>query len=70
METTAKATERLCLELMKGNVGRAIAEMETYLTAWPQQQTRERLSAIKEDYERMAVYWRQGAETLKGLNCI
>ena len=49
METTAKATERLCLELMKGNVGRAIAEMETYLTAWPQQQTRERLSAIKED---------------------
>ena len=62
METTAKATERLCLELMKGNVGRAIAEMETYLTAWPQQQTRERLSAIKEDYERMAVYWRQGAE--------
>ena len=62
METTAKATERLCLELMKGNAGRAIAEMETYLAAWPQQQTQERLQAVKEDYELMTGYWRRGVE--------
>lgn len=62
METTAKATERLCLELMKGNAGRAIVEMETYLAAWPQQQTQERLQAVKEDYELMTGYWRRGVD--------
>ena len=50
---------------MTGNVGRAIAEMETYLAAWPQQQTRERLTAIKEDYMLMSEYWRQGTEDPK-----
>lgn len=52
--------QRVHLRLMSANVGMAIMEMETYLAAWPQPQTSERLSAIKKDYELMADYWRQG----------
>lgn len=60
MATTDKAMQRVHLRLISANAGMAIMEMETYLAAWPQPQTSERLSAIKKDYELMADYWRQG----------
>lgn len=60
MATTDKAMQRVHLRLMSANAGMAIMEMETYLAAWPQPQTSERLTAIKKDYELMADYWRQG----------
>ena len=60
--TMDKATERIYEQLIDGNVGLAIAEMETYLSAWPQPQTQERLNALKEEYELMAGYWRRGIE--------
>lgn len=56
------ATERILNQLLKGNVGLAIAEMEVYLAAWPQVQTSERLRDIKEQYELLAGYWRQGMD--------
>ena len=53
-------TSRILEQLRAGNVGLAIAETETYLAAWPQVQTAERLSDIKKEYELMVGYWRQG----------
>ena len=60
--TGDNATERVQRELKRGNVGMAIAEMEVYLAAWPQAQTAERLHELKEQYELMTGYWRQGAD--------
>ena len=54
--------ERIYKQLIDGNAGMAIAEMETYLAAWPQPQTTERLLELKEDYTLLAGYWRQGVE--------
>ena len=47
-------------QLRNGNVRLAIAEMEVFLAAWPQRQTTERLSELKQQYELMEGYWRQG----------
>lgn len=54
------ALQRVAGALLDGNAGRAIAEMETYLTAWPQPQTEEKLRMVREAYDQMAAYWRQG----------
>ena len=35
--------QQVAEQLYTGNVGKAIAEMETYLAAYPQQQTTEKL---------------------------
>jgi Flp pilus assembly protein TadD len=59
---TDKATERISNQLKAANVGLAIAEMEIFLTAWPQPQTAERLRAVKEEYELMTDYWQRGME--------
>ena len=56
------ATERILKQLKNGNVGLTIAEMEVYLAAWPQAQTAARLHDIKEEYELLAGYWRQGMD--------
>ena len=40
-------------------MGKAIAETEVYLAAWPNPQTLERLNAIKEDYLLLIEYWRK-----------
>ena len=56
------ATDRICRRLTEGNAGLAIAEMEVFLAAWPQPQTAARLQAVKEDYERMANYWKSGGD--------
>ena len=60
MTGTEQQIQRVAGELHRGNVGLAIAEMETYLTAYPQPQTMERLNGIKAEYELMADYWRRG----------
>ena len=48
--------------LQKGNTGWAIRCMENYLSAWPEQHTSEKLSQVKEDYDRMEAFWQQGGE--------
>ena len=60
MTGTEQQIQRVAGELHRGNVGLAIAEMETYLAAYPQPQTMERLNGIKAEYELMADYWRRG----------
>ena len=62
MTGTALQLQRVANELRFGNVGLAIAEMETYLAAYPQQQTLERLNGIKAEYELMVDYWRRGVK--------
>ena len=56
MGTTDIALERTFKQLIRGNVGMAIAEAETYLAAWPNPQTTEKLRAVKAEYELMADY--------------
>ncbi len=53
---------RVWTELKVADVGQAISEMETYLSAWPQLQTTERLQEVKADYALMTDYWRRGAD--------
>ncbi len=43
MGTTDKSLERIFNQLIAGNVGLAIAETETYLAAWPNPQTQQKL---------------------------
>ena len=60
MMTSDNAIKGVLQQLKQGNLGMAIAEMEVFLAAWPQTQTAERLSDIKQQYELMVGYWRQG----------
>ena len=60
MEQTENQLERVFKRLRNGNVGLAISEMETYLAAFPQPQTSDRLNGIKAEYELMVDYWRRG----------
>lgn len=62
MGTTEVALERVFRQLIAGNVGLTIAELETYLAAWPNPQTAERLQAIKDGYKLMVDYWQLGVE--------
>ena len=60
MGTTDISLQRIFQQLIKGNVGTAIAEAEIYLEAWPNQQTKDKLLTLKEDYRLMVSYWKQG----------
>ena len=60
MKTLDHSLERVYAQLCYGNCGMAIAELETYLAAWPDGQTAEALRVIKEEYSLMADYWRKG----------
>ena len=60
MGTTDKSLERIFHQLIVGNVGMAIAETETYLSAWPNPQTQQKLLDLKADYLLMEDHWRQG----------
>ena len=60
MTGTELQLQNVAKQLHIGNVGLAIAEMDTYLAAYPQQQTVERLNGIKAEYELMTDYWRRG----------
>ncbi len=53
--------KRIYDQLCAGNVGLAIMEMDTYLMAWPNPQSREKLETLKNEYDLMADYWMQGA---------
>ena len=53
---------RVQTALQEGNCGQAIQEMEAYLSAWPEQQTADKLQQLKEDYGMMTDYWRQGGK--------
>ncbi len=55
-----KTLERIRHALEGGNCGKAIHEMEIYLTAWPEQHTQEKLNSLLDDYKRMEAYWLQG----------
>ena len=62
MGTTDISLQRIFRQLSQGNVGMAIAEVEAYLSAWPNPQTSEKLSVIKQDYQLMADYWARGVQ--------
>ena len=62
MGTTDIAMERIFRQLIEGNAGLAIAETETFLAAWPNQQTSEKLRQVKEEYLLMADYWQMGVK--------
>ncbi len=60
MEKYDNPIEPIKKALTKGNCGDAIYEMNTYLTAWPEAHTQEKLDTLRNDYERMADYWLNG----------
>ncbi len=62
MGTTDISLQRIFRQLSEGNVGMVIAETETYLAAWPNPQTSEKLAVIKQDYQLMADYWARGVQ--------
>ena len=61
MGTIDTSLQRIYNQLQNGNAGLAIMELETYLTAWPNQQSREKLETLRSEYNLMADYWMQGA---------
>ena len=61
MGTIDTSLQRIYNQLQNGNAGLAIMELETYLTAWPNQQSREKLETLRSEYDLMADYWIQGA---------
>ncbi len=60
MGTVDIALERIFRQLIIGNVGLAINETDTYLAAWPNPQTKEKLDTMKQEYQLMTGYWQQG----------
>ena len=65
MGTIDTSLERVYDQLRAGNTGLAIMEMDTYLKAWPNQQSCEKLETLKSEYDLMADYWIQGATDLE-----
>lgn len=62
MGTTDTSLKLIFIQLINGNVGMAIAETETYLSAWPNPQTQEKLNDLKVEYRLMEEHWIQGTE--------
>ncbi len=62
MGTTDIALKRVFRELVQGNVGTTITEIETFLAAWPHPQSSEKLLVIKESYKLMEDYWERGVD--------
>ena len=62
MGTTDTSLKLIFIQLINGNVGMAIAETETYLSAWPNPQTQEKLNDLKVEYQLMEEHWIQGTE--------
>lgn len=62
MQKTDIALTRIFQELAAGNAGRAIAEALTYVMAWPNPQTKERLDTLNAEYQLMESYWRKGVK--------
>lgn len=57
-----KALERVTQALEQGNCGVAIREMETYLAAWPEQHTQEKLDALTAEYAELEREWKNGTK--------
>ena len=62
MGTTDTSLKLIFIQLINGNLGMAIAETETYLSAWPNPQTQEKLNDLKVEYQLMEEHWIQGTE--------
>ena len=62
MGTTDNSLKLIFNQLINGNLGMAIAETETYLAAWPNPQTQEKLNDLKVEYQLMEGHWIQGSE--------
>jgi tetratricopeptide (TPR) repeat protein len=62
MKSIDHSLEPVYRQLIAGNCGLAIAELEVYLAAWPDGQTVERLQVLKEEYNLMTDYWRKGMD--------
>ena len=60
--TTDNSLKLIFNQLINGNLGMAIAETETYLAAWPNPQTLEKLNDLKAEYQLMEEHWIQGSE--------
>ena len=60
MGTTDNSLKLIFIQLIEGNLGLAIAETETYLSAWPNPQTQEKLNDLKAEYQMMEEHWIQG----------
>ncbi len=60
MGTTDIALERVFRQLLNGNAGLVINEVDTYLSAWPNPQSKEKLDILKQEYQLMTGYWQQG----------
>jgi len=55
-----EAMNRVFMQLIEGNVGLAIAELDVYLTAWPHPQTKDKLDLLNTDYQCLVECWKQG----------
>ena len=62
MKTLDHSLEPVFKQLCDGNCGMAIAELQVYLSAWPDGQSIERLQVLKEEYDLMTAYWRKGMD--------
>ena len=57
-----KSLERVFTQLYNGNAGLAIVELDVYLMAWPNPQSRERLDTLKEELRLMTDFWKKGVK--------
>ncbi len=62
MKSIDHSLEPVYRQLIAGNCGLAIAELEVYLAAWPDGQTVERLQVLNEEDNLMTDYWRKGMD--------
>lgn len=62
MGTTDISLQRIFRQLINGNVGLTIAEIEIYLSAWPNPQNSEKLDVLKREYQLMTDYWMKGTK--------
>jgi hypothetical protein len=62
MGTVDISLKRIFHQLYSANLGMALQETETYLTAWPNPQSTEKLNVLKREYQLMSDYWQQGTK--------
>ena len=62
MGTTDNSLKLIFIQLINGNLGMALAETDTYLAAWPNPQTQEKLNDLKAEYQLMEEHWIQGSD--------
>ena len=55
-----EALKRVMAALATRNIGQALTEINNYLVVYPQSQPMAEFNALRNEYEIMARYWRQG----------